>query len=304
MKQLLLSLLLLCSMGIVAQDVVVTRQKKQQTTTTTKPKQNSSQKKQITPAAKPKQSNPSVPSPTIETYTYTPNVRTFTANGVSFQMVEVHGGTFRMGATSEQGSEAFDDEKPVHQVTLSSYYIGKYEVTQELWQAVMGSNPSSFKGSRMPVESVSWDDCKTFITKLNSLTGRRFRLPTEAEWEFAARGGNNSRGYKYSGSNTLSNVAWYMDNSASTTHDVGIKSANELGIYDMSGNVWEWCSDWYGNYSSSSQTNPTGAYSGSNRVYRGGSWYYFARCCRSSSRYYWTPDVRYYYLGLRLALSE
>lgn len=235
---------------------------------------------------------------------YTPNVRTFTANGVSFQMVEVQGGTFYMGATSEQGSDAESDEQPVHQVTLSSYYIGKYEVTQDLWQAVMGTNPSRFNGNRKPVEQVSWNDCQTFISKLNSLTGKRFRLPTEAEWEFAARGGTMSRGYKYSGSNSLSNVAWYTDNSGSTTHDVGTKSPNELGIYDMSGNVYEWCSDWFGNYSSSSQINPTGAYSGSYCVGRGGSWNFNAGDCRVSYRYGWSPGIRYGSLGLRLVLSE
>lgn len=304
MKQILSILLLFCTLGISAQDVVVTRQKKQQTTTT-KPKQNGSQKKQSASVAKPKQqSKPTVPSPTIGTSTYSPNVRTFTANGVSFQMVEVRGGSFRMGSTSEQGSDAESNEKPVHQVSLSSYYIGKYEVTQDLWQAVMGSNPSNFKGNRRPVECVSWNDCQTFIAKLNSLTGKRFRLPTEAEWEFASRGGTMSRGYKYSGSNTLGNVAWYTDNSGNTTHDVGTKSPNELGICDMSGNVYEWCSDWFGNYSSSSQSNPTGAYSGSNRVYRGGGWSNFARYCRLSDRINWAPDCWFDDLGLRLVLSE
>ena len=155
-----------------------------------------------------------------------------------------------MSGTSEQGSEAESDEKPTHNVTLSSYYICKYEVTQALWRAVMGSNPSYFKGDNLPVESVSWNDCQTFINRLNSYTGRNFRLPTEAEWEFAARGGNYSRHYKYSGSNYIGDVAWYGDNSGNRTHPVGTKQANELGLYDMSGNVWEWCSDWYGSYSS------------------------------------------------------
>ena len=227
----------------------------------------------------------------------------FMVNGVSFEMVRVEGGTFRMGATSEQGSDADGDEKPVHSVTLSGYYIGKTEVTQVLWEAVMGINPSRFKGDYLPVENVSWDDCQEFIRKLNSMTGQNFRLPTEAEWEFACRGGNNSRGYKYSGSNNLGSVAWYDGNSGNKTHPVGTKAPNELGIYDMSGNVWEWCADWYGDYSSGAQTNPTGPYGGSNRVYRGGSWNYDVGRCRSSNRDFYYPWIRDIILGLRLALS-
>ena len=230
--------------------------------------------------------------------------KTFTANGVSFEMMYVKGGTFTMGATSVQGSDAEYDEKPVHSVTLSSFYICKYEVTQALWQAVMGSNPSFRKGDDLPVESVSWDDCQTFIRKLNALTGKNFRLPTEAEWEFAARGGNHSRGYKYAGSNNIETVAWYDGNSGGKTHVVGTKSPNELGLYDMSGNVWEWCQDWYGSYSSASQTNPTGASSGSRRVLRGGSWYSIAWYCRSSYRGSIMPDFCDSGNGLRLVLSQ
>ena len=226
-----------------------------------------------------------------------------TVGNVSFTMIRVDGGTFTMGATSEQGSDALDREKPAHQVTLSPYYIGETEVTQELWEAVMGSNPSNFKGAKRPVEKVSWDDCQDFVRKLNQKTGQNFRLPTEAEWEYAARGGNKSRGYKYAGSNTIGDVAWYTDNSGSTTHDVKTKQANELGLYDMSGNVWEWCQDWYGEYSSSSQTNPTGSSSGSYRVYRGGGWHGFARYCRVSSRFNLAPGYRSGSLGLRLALQ-
>ena len=226
----------------------------------------------------------------------------FMVNGVSFEMVRVEGGTFRMGATSEQEDDARSDEKPVHSVTLSSYYIGKTEVTQALWQAVMGSNLSNFKGADLPVECVNWNDCQEFIQKLNRLTGRNFRLPTEAEWEFACRGGNNSRGYKYSGSNVIDNVAWYWDNSGGKTHPVGTKAPNELGIYDMSGNVWEWCSDWYADYTSYSQTDPTGPRSGSGRVDRGGSWCDGAWCCRSSFRDGDDPTNRSCRLGLRLAL--
>ena len=225
-------------------------------------------------------------------------------DGISIEMVKVEAGTFMMGATSEM-KHPYHWEKPVHQVTLTNdYYMGKYEVTQALWEVVMGSNPSNFKGDNLPVEEVSWNDCQEFISKLNSMTGRKFRLPTEAEWEYAARGGKKSRGYQYSGSNSISDVAWYSGNSGRVTHPVGTKQANELGIYDMSGNVYEWCSDWYGSYSSSSQTNPTGADSGSSRVYRGGSWIYIAWLCRLSYRAGNTPGYRSYGLGLRLALSE
>ena len=225
-----------------------------------------------------------------------------TVNGVSFVMVKVSGGTFQMGATSS--GDLLDRDKPVHQVTLSDYYIGETEVTQELWQAVMGSNPSKFTGSgQLPVEYVSWDDCQTFITKLNELTGMQFRLPTEAEWEFAARGGNSSQHYKYSGSNNIDDVAWYSNNSNRNTHEVGTKAPNELGLYDMSGNVREWCQDWYGSYNSSAQTNPTGPTSGSNRVNRGGGWNSNAGDCRVSDRLnYCAPDSRFSNLGLRLAL--
>ena len=230
----------------------------------------------------------------------------FNVKGVRFVMVPVQGGTFTMGATAEQGSDAYYWEKPAHKVTLSSYYIGQTEVTQELWTAVMGSNPSRFKGkgSNLPVEQVSWNDCQEFIKKLNAATGKRFRLPTEAEWEYAARGGSMSKGYKYSGGNDIGSVAWYNGNSDSKTHSVATKSPNELGIYDMSGNVWEWCQDWYGSYGSGAETNPTGATSGSYRVIRGGSWSYGARCCRSSSRSNFEPSNSSILLGFRLALSE
>ena len=225
-------------------------------------------------------------------------------NGITIDMVKVEAGTFMMGATSEM-QKPYDDEKPVHQVTLTNdYYMGKYEVTQALWQAVMGSNPSKFKSRNLPVEQVSWDDCQEFINKLNSITGRRFRLPTEAEWEYAARGGKKSKGYQYSGSSNISDVAWYTANSGSKTHPVGKKQANELGLYDMTGNVLEWCQDWYGSYVSSSQTNPTGAFSGFFRVFRGGSWYGNSGICRLSCRDSYNPDNRNFDLGLRLVLSE
>ena len=244
----------------------------------------------------------------IATYTYeegqddaddNAEVKEYTVGGATFKMIRVEAGTFRMGSTSGD-----DDEQPVHSVTISKdYYIGETEVTQELWTAVMGTNPSNFTSdSQLPVEQVSWNDCQSFITKLNSLTGATFRLPTEAEWEFAARGGNKSQGYTYSGSNTLGNVAWYTDNSSSKTHVVKTKSPNELGIYDMSGNVWEWCQDWYGSYSSAAVTDPTGASSGSRRVDRGGGWSIAATRCRCAFRACGTPTDAHSRLGLRLVM--
>ena len=229
--------------------------------------------------------------------------QTFNVGGVSFKMIRVEGGTFMMGATSEQDS-LHEREKPVHQVTLSSYCIGETPVTQELWQAVMGSNPSRSKGAQRPVELVSWYDCQDFIRKLNQETGKQFRLPTEAEWEFAARGGVKSKGYKYSGSNDINEVAWWGGNSLYSTRPVKEKKPNELGIYDMSGNVGEWCQNWLDWYASSSQINPIGPTSGSYRVNRGGSWYDDAGRCCVSCRDYLTPDCANDSLGLRLALSE
>ena len=230
--------------------------------------------------------------------------RTFNVGGVTFKMIAVEGGTFMMGATAEQGNMAEDDEKPAHQVTLTSYLIGQTQVTQELWMAVMGKNPSNFsKDKKRPVDTVSWEECQIFIQKLNQLTGEHFRLPTEAEWEFAARGGNRSRGYTYTGSNNLDDVAWYCENSGwIKTHPVATKKPNELGLYDMSGNVLEWCQDWYGKYSSEAQSNPTGPAEGSYRVLRGGSCRSYARYCRVSLRDRSTPGYRHYIFGLRLAL--
>ncbi|WP_302428059.1 SUMF1/EgtB/PvdO family nonheme iron enzyme [uncultured Prevotella sp.] len=225
-------------------------------------------------------------------------------DGISIDMVRVEAGTFTMGATSEM-KDSYDSEKPAHQVTLTNdYYIGKYEVTQALWQAVMGNNPSEFKGDNLPVENVSWNDCQKFISKLNLITGKTFRLPTEAEWEYAARGGKKSRGYQYSGSNNLSDVAWYYKNSGIKTHAVGTKQANELGIYDMSGNVSEWCQDRYGDYSKSSQTNPKGSTSGALRVLRGGCYSYYSDFCCPLSRGFDTHSTCESGNGLRLAISE
>ena len=234
-------------------------------------------------AAQPAPQQPAPQQPAASSQSSSASSQTFTANGVRFKMVRVEG------------------------ASTGTFYIGETEVTQALWEAVMGSNPSEFKGSNRPVENVSWENCKTFIGKLNTLTGRTFRLPKEAEWEFAARGGNKSRGYEFSGSDNLDEVGWYYENSGNSrldenywdldklsqngccTHPVMQKEANELGLYDMSGNVWEWCEDLY-------------LSSGSNRVNRGGCWNYLARLCRVSSRDYNTPTYSGSNLGLRLAL--
>ena len=231
------------------------------------------------------------------------SITTFTVNGVSFKMMAVEGGTFTMGATAEQGNDIASDERPIHQVTLSAYSIGQTEVTQELWLAVMGDNPSYFTGDlQRPVEQTSWDDCQAFITKLNQLTGKTFRLPTEAEWEYAARGGNKSQGFKYAGSNNVGEVAWYDGNSGMETHPVATNAPNELGLNDMSGNGWEWCQDWFGSYSSHTQFNPIGPDSGSRRVTRGGCWGYIAWASRVSKRNDNSPTLQSYYFGFRLAL--
>ena len=236
---------------------------------------------------------------------------TFTVNGVSFTMKAVEGGTFWMGAQSTDPDgrnydpEANSGESPVHSVTLSTFFMGETQVTQELWQAVMGNNPSFFSGADFPVERMNWNDIvDSFIPALNALTGRTFRLPTEAEWEYAARGGNQGHGYRYAGSDDAGEVAWYSDNADIKTHSVGTKMPNELGLYDMSGNVWEWCSDWYGSYGSDSQNNPQGPSSGQRRVLRGGSWYFDAEHCRVSFRIGNPPTVNYYLNGFRLCLPQ
>ena len=228
----------------------------------------------------------------------------FNVNGVQFKMKYVEGGTFMMGA-SDDDDKAREDEQPTHKVRLGSYYMGETQVTQELWQAVMGDNPSHFKGDRLPVEQVFWVDCQEFVKKINNLTGKTFSLPTEAQWEFAARGGNKSKGYKYSGSNNLDEVAWYEGNSNRQTHQVATKNANELGLYDMSGNVWEWCNDWFDSYyySKSPQENPKGPLSGGRRVVRGGSWNDDGRYCRGSFRGNCIPDDRCNVGGFRLVLN-
>ena len=232
--------------------------------------------------------------------------KTFTVNGVLFLMMQVLGGEFTMGATSEQLDEALSNESPAHTVNLNDYWIGEKEVSQELWQAVMGYNPSRFTGDlSRPVENVSWNDCQAFILKLNELTGSRFRLPTEAEWEYAARGGQSSNGYKYSGSNNINNIAWYSGNSDGMTHPVGSKSINELQLYHMSGNVAEWCKDILVGYSSvgDGATNP---WQGGSRyrVVRGGSYNSDAKYTRVSYRTDYDWDTRSPEIGFRLVLSN
>jgi len=246
-----------------------------------------------------------------------PKTQTFTVNGVTFTMVIIDGGTFSMGAPGGD-ADAWDNEFPAHRVTVSSFLIGQTEVTQELWIAVMGNNPSLWNGwhgedfgtnIQRPVENVSWNECQTFITKLNEMTGQTFRLPTEAEWEFAARGGNKSMGYKYAGSDDVDEVAWYAlvwgteyNTYGDGPQSVATKKANEQGLYDMSGNVHEWCQDWYGSYGWAPKNNPTGPVTGTHRVYRGGDWMNGARTCRVSKRSNGTPTFASGQLGLRLAL--
>lgn len=230
----------------------------------------------------------------------------FFVGDVNFTMRYIEGGSFDMGATAEMDTVGFSlaEEKPVHKVYVESFAIGVFEVTQELWQAVMGTNPSSTKSAYCPVESVSWNDCQEFIQKLNAITGKQFRLPTEAEWEYAARGGNRSRGYVFSGSDNLYNVAWYEGNSDMTTHNVGGLEPNELGLYDMAGNVDEWCSDFRGDYTASPAVDPKGPATGDTHIVRGGSWNGSLGGCYICARGSMIPNYGKSDTGLRLALSE
>ncbi len=225
----------------------------------------------------------------------------FTVNGVTFDMVTIQGKAYSMGDLVELDDDVLGDASPSHAVHIKNFQIGKNEVTQGLWKAVMGENPSHFKGDNLPVECVSWDDCQTFIKKLNRLTGKRFRMPTEAEWEFVARGANVPIATPYSGGFKGPTVAWCLANSDGTTHPVCSLLANEVGVYDMSGNVLEWCSDWYGKYSEDHKKNPTGPKEGTYRVTRGGSWNQIDKYCRVSIRNYCNPDCRSSEVGLRLA---
>lgn len=219
-------------------------------------------------------------------------------NILDMEFVWVPGGCYMMG--SDLGGS---DEKPVHKVCVNGFWIGKYEVTQGQYKMIMGKNPSYFKkGGKYPVEQVSWYDTQSFISALNSKTGKTFRLPTEAEWEYAARSGGENQ--VYSGGASIDNLAWFVDNSGAIPHEVGTKSPNGLGIYDMSGNMWEWCQDWYykNYYANSSTNNPSGPSSGLRRVYRGGSWFEKAGICRSTFRYRNHPSRTIMSVGFRLVL--
>jgi len=215
-------------------------------------------------------------------------------------MVMVESGTFTMGCSDNENPMHTVYERPVHEVTVNAFKIAKYQVTQKQWKAIMGDNPSYFKGDYLPVENVSWHDVQTFIGKLNEATGKKYRLPTEAEWEFAARGGNKSLGYKYCGNNELDLAGWYTFNSENMTHPIGEKTPNELGIYDMSGNVWEWCSDWASEYSNQPQTNPQGPETGTCKVVRGGSYGADYLKCRVSFRSAINPDESCNETGFRI----
>jgi len=230
--------------------------------------------------------------------------RVFAQQVVEPEMLFVGGGTFTMGCTFEQGSDCSSDEKPSHEVQLTGFAIAKYEVTQALWKSVMGNNPSRFKGDSLPVENVTWDEVQIFIQRLNAKTGKTYRLPTEAEWEYAARGGSKSQQAQYAGGFELENIAWCSTNSNNTTHNVGTKQPNELGLYDMSGNVWEWCSDIYGPYTAELQTNPTGAKKGTARILRGGCYAAIGKQCRVSSRKNLYQGGKDYMTGFRLAMDD
>ena len=226
---------------------------------------------------------------------------TETLKGVKIDMVSIKGGTFMMGSPSNESGR--DNDEVQHQVTLKSFIMGTHEVTQGLWKAVMGNNPSNFNGDNLPVESVSWNNVQEFIKKLNQLTGKKYRLPTEAEWEYACRGGSTTAYCFGDNSNSLGDYAWYDNNSGNRTHEVGTKKPNAWGLYDMHGNVLEWCNDWEADYPTTPQKDPTGPSSGSNRVNRGGSWNNNAQNCRSANRNNNNPDNRNNNLGFRLALS-
>lgn len=239
----------------------------------------------------------------INTFSVKAQEVTYSVKGVEFTMVKIPAGEFRMGTSKEKDTEAEEQEMPSHRVVLSPYQIGKYEVTQELWVAVMGKNPSKWQDSHKPVEDISWYDCQKFIKKLNKLTGGSFRLPTEAEWEYAARGGNKSQDYKYSGSNNIDEVAWYGENSGKGPHKVGLKKSNEVGLYDMSGNIMEWCKDGERTYNGFWYDDPEGKLIKNFMCpcVRGGFWDLDAKDCRNTCRSAIGADYKSPGIGFRLA---
>lgn len=228
-------------------------------------------------------------------------------DGVKLPMAWVDGGSFTMGSDrADDVSHSYDASKPEHRVTVGGYYIGVYEVTQAMWNAVMGENPSRFTGNdSLPVEQVSWDDAQRFVTLLSQMTGHRFRLPTEAEWEFAARGGNKSNGLSYAGCNRgqLENYAWFCVNSHGRTYPVGSRLPNELGLYDMSGNVAEWCADWMDDYSAEAQSDPKGPRQGDSRILRGGHYYSTSATCAVFDRSWYVPGGKSEFYGLRVVMD-
>ena len=227
------------------------------------------------------------------------------AESILKSMVLIPEGKYNMGCTADQGQNCSSDEHPVHSVSISSFYLSSVEVTQGWWMAIMRNNPAYNKRSEdFPVESVSYLDVSMFIDSLNKLSGLTYRLPTEAEWEYSARGGNKACSYLYSGSSDANEVAWTSNNSYSKSHVVRLKAANELGLFDMSGNVWEWVSDWYGKYTSASQNDPRGPSSGIERVIRGGSWAGSPDFCRNSLRFRYLPEFKSSFIGFRLALDH
>lgn len=228
-------------------------------------------------------------------------------NDLVLKMLPVEGGTFNMGYGVKDGARYHcESAEPAHKVTVSDFYLGQFEVTQKLWVAVMDDNPSKWQyNDSLPVEQVSWNDVQVFIARLSQMTGYRFRLPTEAEWEYAARGGKKSKGYTYPGTNgDLFNYAWFGANSGNITHPVGQKSPNELGFYDMAGNVWEWCDDWAADYTADEQTNPKGPKNGENKIARGGCMISPTWGCSVSDRCWYLPDHGYGFYGFRLALDS
>lgn len=233
----------------------------------------------------------------------TKTIKQIHLKGVVLNFIKVKGGSFIMGATNEQDLNTKSECNHPHRVTLSEFYIGETEVTQEIWTCVMGNYLSPYKSKKCPADGVSWKECQDFIRKLNKMTGLRFRLPTEAEWEYAARGGCKSKGFKYSGSDNINDVAWYVSNNKNKkTQEVGTKQPNELGLYDMSGNVWEWCQDRFGNYGKEDEINPIGSNTGSNRVLRGGSYGDKEEICTVTARIGIAPSSNFRNVGFRLAL--